>query len=324
MAKLPTILIAGGAGFIGSQVNKMLNKAGYKTLILDNLSQGNALTVQSGELIKGDIGDKHLLSQIFSTHSIEAVMHFAAFIDVGESVREPSKYYFNNVVNTLTLLNTMIEHNIKKFIFSSSAAIYGYPTQDFIAENHPCHPINPYGETKWMVEKILRDFDEAYQLKSCCLRYFNAAGGDPDGKIKNYQKKALNLIPIALHSLKTNGQLTIYGTDYPTTDGSCIRDYIHIEDLGSAHILGLEKLLSGGPSTQYNLGNGRGHSVKEVIQATEKVTGKKLNVIEGPRRPGDPPLLLADASKAKNELGWSPQYPDLEIMIAHAWKALDK
>lgn len=318
-----TILVAGGAGFIGSQVNQMLNAAGYQTVILDNLSQGNQNTLFNGTFIQGDIGDPYLLDQIFKNHQIDAVMHFAAFIDVGESVKDPAKYYTNNVVKTLTLLQSMINHHVKCFIFSSSAAIFGYPQFLPITEDHPSYPINPYGETKWIVEKILRDFDKAYGLKSCCLRYFNAAGGDPDGKIKNYQKQALNLIPIVLKNLKSEkGSITIFGTDYPTPDGTCIRDYIHIQDLGVAHIQGLEKLLSENSSSYYNLGNGRGYSVKEVIQATEKVTGKKVNVILGERRPGDPPTLVADSQKAYKELGWKPQYPSLEIMIEHAWNAI--
>jgi UDP-glucose 4-epimerase len=250
-------------------------------------------------------------------------MHFAAFIDVGESVREPAKYYENNVIKTLNLLNIMLKYQVKTLIFSSSAAIFGYPQANHIVESHACHPINPYGETKWMVEKILHDFDRAYGLKSCCFRYFNAAGGDPTGHIKNYQTQVTNLIPLALQSIKCKRPLTIFGTDYPTLDGTCIRDYIHIHDLGTAHLLGMERLFTGSSSLAYNLGNGQGYSVKEVIRAVETVTNQPLIVQEGKRRPGDPPILLADASLARHDLGWQPIYTDLETMIEHAWKALN-
>jgi UDP-glucose 4-epimerase len=317
------ILIVGGAGFIGSHVNKMLNKAGYKTVVLDNLSKGRREAVAYGTFIEGDLGNTQTLEALFKKHSVDAVMHFAAFIDVGESVANPLKYYENNVVNTLRLLEAMIKYNVKKFIFSSSAAIFGLPQILPLPEDHPSHPINPYGETKWMVEKILHDFDVAYGLKSCCLRYFNAAGGDPEGEILNYQTGGTNLIPIVLRSLKSDaGSVTIFGTDYPTEDGTCVRDYIHIDDLGEAHIKGLTWLLSNGDSCRFNLGNGRGYSVNEVIQAAEKVTGKTVNVKKGSRRPGDPPLLVADSTLAFKLLNWKPKYPSLESIIGDAWTAL--
>ncbi len=321
--KSQTILIVGGAGYIGSHVNKMLNQAGYQTIVIDNLSRGQADTVLYGTFVQGDIADTTFLDHFFEQHSIDAVMHFAAYIDVGESVYDPAKYYQNNVANTLNLLMAMMRHHVKTFIFSSTAALFGDPLTPMINEEHRCQPLNPYGESKWMVEKILRDFGEAYGLRYSCLRYFNAAGGDPEGKIKNYQIRTSNLIPLILKSLKKDqGSITIYGTDYPTPDGTCIRDYIHIEDLGRAHIAALEQLFTGHPSTYYNLGNGKGFSVREVIQAVEKVLGKTVQVIEGKRRPGDAPVLLADASKAAKDLNWHPQY-SLEKMIEHAWKALD-
>ena len=323
MSDKPMILVVGGAGFIGSHVNKMLHQTGYQTVVLDNLSRGHRETISQGYFVEGDLGDQHILDHIFSHYPIQAVMHFAAFIDVGESVAHPSKYYHNNVTNTLNLLMAMVQHDVKTFIFSSTAAIFGNPLDSLISESHPCSPINPYGETKWIVEKMLRDFEHAYGLKSCCLRYFNAAGGDPEKKIKNRQLHTHNLIPRILLSLKKKeGSLTVYGTDYPTSDGTCIRDYIHIEDLGHAHIAAMQQLFEGAPSASYNLGNGKGYSVKEVIQAVEKVLGKRVHVIEGPRRPGDPPILLADPRKAMTHLKWKPRYA-LDEMIEHAWHAYD-
>lgn len=316
------ILVTGGAGFIGSHVVKMLHNHGYNPIVLDNLSKGNEKAVTRGTFILGDLADKNLLQQLFSKYQFQAVMHFAAFIDVGESVLYPAKYYENNVKNTFNLLETMRSHDVKIFIFSSTAAIFGIPIHIPISENHPCNPINPYGQTKLIVETHLRDYDKAYGMRSTALRYFNAAGGDPTGEIKNFKSKESNLIPIILRSLKDGTQITINGTDYPTPDGTCVRDYIHIEDLGQAHLLGMEKLLMGAPSKNYNLGNGKGFSVLEVIHAAERVTGLKVQYQFGSRRPGDPPSLVADATLAKKELGWKPQYTDLETMIEHAWKAL--
>lgn len=316
-----TILVVGGAGFIGSHINKMLNLAGFQTIVLDNLSLGNRLTVPYGQFIEGDMGDRPLLNQIFQDHKIDAVMHFGAFIDVGESVKDPAKYYLNNVSKTQVLLQALLHYQIKTFIFSSTAAIFGYPETRYISENHPCHPINPYGEGKLMVEKILRDFDAAYGLRFCSFRYFNAAGGDPQEEIKNYQTRSTNLIPIVLRSLKTGSIVTINGNNYPTPDGTCVRDYIHIDDLGSAHIKGMEELFKGASSNYYNLGNGEGYSIREVINTVQKVTGMKVKTQDGPRRPGDPPILVADSSKASTELGWKPKY-NLETMILHAWRAM--
>ena len=321
--KKKQILVVGGAGYIGSVVNKMLHQAGYQTIVLDNLSRGNRKAVTKGLFIQGDMADSHELDNIFKHHSIDAVMHFAALIDVGESVSNPAKYYHNNVANTLNLLEAMRRHGVLTFIFSSSAAIFGVPEQPYLTESHPCLPINPYGQTKLIVEGMLKNFDHAYGMKSCCLRYFNAAGGDPDGEIKIYPRKETNLIPIVLKSLKDpKGAITIFGTDYPTRDGTCVRDYIHVADLGTAHITAMEKLFQGEPSACFNLGNGQGFTVREVIHAAEKVTGLPVNVIEGPRRPGDPPTLLADSHKAQQELPWKARYPSLEEMITHAWKAL--
>lgn len=318
------VLVVGGAGFIGSHVNELLYRHGYQTVVLDNLSKGNREAIHHGIFIEGDIADADLLSKIFETYPIDAVMHFAAFLEVGESVVEPLKYYINNVANTLNLLETMRRHEVNIFIFSSSAAIFGNPQERYVTESHPCHPINPYGQTKLMMETILHDLGRASNLRYCCLRYFNVAGGDPAGLIKNYKTKDANLIPIVLRNIKQEALVNIFGTDYPTPDGTCIRDYIHVQDLGAAHIAAMERLLSGAPSTSYNLGNGQGFSVREVIAAAEAVTGKTVRVVEGARRPGDPAVLVASSKKAKEELGWEPRYTSLEEIIEHAWNAMRK
>lgn len=319
-----SILIVGGAGFIGSQINKMLSDSGYQTVVFDNLSRGNIKAVVRGQFVEGDLGDGDALDRLFKKTKFVAVMHFAAFIDVGESVKDPSLYYKNNVCDTLTLLDKMRQYEIKVFIFSSTAAIFGLPNVESVTETTACHPISPYGETKLCVERILDSYERAYGIRSCCLRYFNAAGGDPDQEIKNYKSKESNLIPLVLRCLKgQQEQITIFGTDYNTPDGTGIRDYIHVYDLGTAHILALKQLLNGCPSSKYNLGNGRGFSVREVIATAEKVTGLKVKFSEGPRRAGDPGVLIACSDKAKSELGWNPKYSDLETIIQHAWQALN-
>lgn len=316
-----TILITGGAGFIGSMANLLLQEEGFSTVILDNLSTGSKNSVLSGKLIVGDLADKTMLDKIFHEHNISAVMHFAAKTDVGESVRDPALYYKQNVINTLNLLDAMKDAQVFKFIFSSTAAVYGTPLSDELLETSPCNPINPYGESKLFIEKILKDYSHAYGFQTCSLRYFNAAGGDPDNRIHYTGKKQGNLIPIILDCIQNNHPVTVHGTDYPTRDGTCIRDYIHIADLGSAHILALKKLLNSNASLCYNLGNKQGFSVLEVIRAAEDVTGKKIDVIMGPRRPGDPPQLIANAEKAKNELRWKPLYPEIKKMVEDAWNA---
>lgn len=317
-----TILITGGAGFIGSMVNSMLNDQGFHTIILDNLTTGNKNTVVAGEFIEGDISDQKLLNTIFTNIPITAVMHFAAKIDVGESVRDPALYFKTNVVDTLVLLEEMKKANVTRFIFSSSASVYGLPQGEEVRETMPCHPINPYGETKLFIENVLARFHTAYGLSSCSLRYFNAAGGDPSGKIKYQNSRKSNLIPIILDGFIKNKPLTVYGNDYPTYDGTCIRDFIHIADLGEAHILALKKLLNDNGAFCYNLGNEQGFSVLEVVRAAEEVTGKTAQVIMGPRRPGDPPKIVAIAEKARRELHWNPRYSDLKQMIQHAWEGL--
>jgi UDP-glucose 4-epimerase len=315
------ILVTGGAGFIGSVVNLMLLEAGYETIIYDNLSTGNAHAVAGGVLIQGDLDDKNKLDEVFSHYPIQAVLHFAASTDVGESVANPSLYYANNFVNSLNLMDAMVKHGVRSLIFSSTAAVYGMPDLPLIIEDIPCHPINPYGMSKWMTEQALKDYAEAYGLKSVSLRYFNAAGADSTGRIRSYKKKENNLIPIVINAILRKTPVTIFGTDYPTPDGTCVRDYIHVDDLGRAHLLALEKLLTGNASPCYNLGNGEGYTVREVLEAAERVTGHPIEVIEGPRRPGDPALLLADASRAERELGWIPEHPNIDEMVKDAWKA---
>lgn len=316
------ILVIGGAGFIGSYVNKLLAMQGYQTTVLDNLCRGSSTAVVAGKLIVCDFGDANMLSKLFQEERFDAIFHFAAFTDVGESINNPQIYYDNNVIKTHTLLKAMVANGLSNLIFSSSAAIFGKPLKDKIDEEHPCMPINPYGHTKLICEMMLRDFDVGYGLKSSCLRYFNAAGGDPEGLVKIGNRTENNLIPKLLSSIGEDSfATTLFGIDYPTHDGSCIRDYIHIHDLATAHIQAMEQLFLNKKSTAYNLGNSRGYSVKEVIAAVEKITGHPISVIIGDRRPGDPATLIANPDKAMKELGWKLQFRDIEQMIAHAWNS---
>jgi UDP-glucose 4-epimerase len=320
----PTILVTGGAGYIGSHTVLALLQAGYQVIILDNLVYGHRDLVEQilqVKLIEGDIEDRSLLDNIFQTHYIEAVMHFSAYTYVGESVTNPDKYYRNNVLGTLTLLEAMLAASIKKFVFSSTCATYGVPKFIPLTEDHPQNPINPYGMTKLMVEQILSDFDVAYRFKSVRFRYFNAAGADPRGLLGEDHNPESHLIPLVLMTaLGKRESISIFGTDYPTPDGTCIRDYIHISDLADAHILGLEYLLKDGESAVFNLGNGNAFSVREVIAAAEEVTGITIPVQECDRRPGDSPVLIGTSEKAKNLLGWKPCYPDIKDIVAHAWQ----
>ncbi|WP_009547426.1 UDP-glucose 4-epimerase GalE [Crocosphaera subtropica] len=320
----PTILVTGGAGYIGSHAVLSLQKAGYHVIVFDNLSYGHPEIIKDVlqvELIVGDTQNRTLLDELFSTRNIAAVMHFAAFIAVGESVQAPAIYYQNNVVGTLTLLEAMMAANINKFVFSSTCAIYGMPQEIPMTEQHPNHPLSPYASSKYMVEKILKDFDQAYGLKSVIFRYFNASGADPSGNLGEDHTPETHLIPLALlTALKKRDHLFIFGTDYDTHDGTAIRDYIHVNDLASAHILGLEYLLNGGESEMFNLGNGNGFSVKEVIDMAKKVTGIDFLVKESDRRPGDVPILVGSSQKAQSVLGWQPQYSDLQTIVNHAWQ----
>ncbi|MEW5755402.1 MAG: UDP-glucose 4-epimerase GalE [Pseudomonadota bacterium] len=315
------ILVVGGAGYIGSHMVKLLHEQGYKVITLDNLSGGYRDAVLGGELVIGDLGDSTLLDQLFSKHNFACVYHFASFIQVGESMREPQKYYHNNVTNTLNLLDAMVRHGCKRFIFSSTAAIFGEPDYTPIDEQHPKQPINPYGRTKWMVEQILGDYDRAYGLKSICLRYFNAAGADPSGLIGERHEPETHLIPLILQAASGRREaISVFGRDYDTPDGTCIRDYIHVCDLCQAHLLAMNKLMLDNTSQSYNLGNNLGFSVQEVIATARAVTGREIRVVDAPRREGDPAVLIADSKRAKTELGWQPQYADLHTIVGHAWE----
>lgn len=322
--KNPTILVTGGAGYIGSHAVLALQDAGYEVVILDNLVYGHRDLVEKVlkvELIQGDIGDRALLDQLFKTREFAAVMHFAAYAYVGESVSQPAKYYRNNVVGTLTLLEAMCEAGIKNFVFSSTCATYGVPQQIPISENQPQQPINPYGMSKLMVEQILSDFEQAYGLRSVRFRYFNAAGADPQGRLGEDHEPETHIIPLVLlTAMGKRESISVFGTDYDTPDGTCIRDYIHVTDLAQAHILGLEHLLKGGNCDVFNLGNGQGFSIQEVISSARIVTGRTIPVTLADRRPGDPPILVGSGEKAKRILGWQPQYAELETILEHAWQ----
>jgi UDP-glucose 4-epimerase len=313
------ILVIGGAGYIGSHMVKMLHKFNCNVTTLDNLSSGYRDSVLFGEFIHGDIANINLLDSLLS-QGFDAVMHFASFIQVGESVENPEKYYLNNFSNTLNVLNAMKRHGVMKFIFSSTAATFGEPQYIPIDEIHPQQPINPYGRSKLMVEQALVDYDKAYGIKSVSLRYFNAAGADPEGLLGERHDPETHLIPLVLQvAYGHRSHITVYGDDYNTPDGTCIRDYIHIQDLCSAHWLALKSLFSGGGSRAYNLGNGNGFSVQQVIDCAMQVTEKSIVVLKGSRRDGDPERLIADSTLASAELGWIPEYADLNVIIAHAW-----
>ncbi len=315
-----TILVVGGAGYIGSHMVKELLEAGHTVIVLDNFSTGHRDLLPGGLLIEGNLGDPKLLESLFTQHKIDAVMHFAAFSLVGESVVNPLKYYRNNLARTIELLDAMIRFNVKNFIFSSTAAVYGEPVQVPITENHPSNPTNPYGATKIAVERMLQDCDQAHGLKSVCLRYFNAAGADESGNIGERHQPESHLIPLVLKvATGERKDIKIFGTDYDTPDGTCLRDYIHVTDLAKAHLLALNHLLSGGQSAVYNLGNSQGASVHEVIRLAEKTTNRKIPIVETDRRAGDPAVLVAGSEKIKTELGWRPRYETLETIIQTAW-----
>jgi UDP-arabinose 4-epimerase len=316
---MSNILVTGGAGYVGSHACKALAATGLKPVVYDNLTTGHDWAVRWGPLEKGDILDAARLDQVFRVHQPSAVLHFAAHAYVGESVEQPSRYYKNNVSGTLTLLDVMREHGLNEIVFSSTCATYGIPEGVPISEAHPQRPINPYGSSKLMVERILADFGSAYGIRSISLRYFNAAGADPEGQIGEDHNPETHLIPLVLSAASDGDPITVYGSDYETPDGTCIRDFIHVSDLADAHVLALKALQKQCNRPSYNLGTGNGYSVRQVIKAAEAVTGQKVRLKEGPRRPGDPPRLVADASRAREEVGWKTRYSDLEQIIATAW-----
>ena len=328
------ILVTGGAGYIGSHTVKELLAKGYWPITYDNLSEGHREAVLGGEFVKADLSDEGRLRETFKKYPIDAVMHFAASCLVGESVATPQTYYQNNVVNGLNLLKVMLEYKVKLFVFSSTAAVYGEPKEIPIFEEHPLTPVNPYGRSKAMFENVLADYDRAYGLKYICLRYFNAAGADSDGKIGEDHNPETHLIPLVLQAALrvdkpnnsfsellsySNRAVKIFGANYPTPDGTCIRDYIHVTDLANAHILALEALKDDVESQAFNLGNGDGYSVREAIEVARKVTKKEIPAIERERRPGDPAVLVASSEKIKRTLGWKPQFTELERIIESAW-----
>jgi UDP-arabinose 4-epimerase len=320
-----SILIVGGAGYIGSQTAKVVARAGLEPVVLDNLVYGHKAAVKWGPLVEGDLADAALVDRVLKEHRVTAVIHFAAYAYVGESVTNPRKYFRNNVVNTLNLLDAMVDNGVRDIVFSSTCATYGEPRQVPISEDHPQHPVNPYGETKLTVEKILHWYQGAYALRFAALRYFNAAGADPDGDVGEDHDPETHLIPLAIEAaLGRRPGLDIYGTDYPTPDGTAIRDYIHVADLAEAHVLALEHLKSGTARLQLNLGTGRGHSVREVIAAVETVSRRKVPVREVGRRAGDPPALVADARAAASALGWKPKYPEIATIVEHAFRWHDR
>jgi UDP-arabinose 4-epimerase len=315
-----TILVTGGAGYIGSHACKALAQAGHVPVAFDNLVYGHRSAVRWGPLEVGDIADRDRLDAVIAHYRPDAVMHFAAYAYVGESVTDPARYYRNNVAGTLTLLEALVHHGVERIVFSSTCATYGIPERTPIDEAHPQQPINPYGASKLMIERMLRDFDVAYGLRSVSLRYFNAAGADPAGEIGEDHDPETHLVPLALQAaLGQREALRVFGTDYPTPDGSCIRDYVHVSDLAQAHVLALDYLAGGGASLALNLGTGRGHSVFEVIEAARVVSGRDIPVVLAGRREGDPPVLMAVADKARAVLGWQPVYTELEEMLRHAW-----
>lgn len=315
------ILVTGGAGYIGSHYVQYAREQGEALVVLDNLVYGHREAVPPDvPFYEGDMGDRALLDRIFSTHRIDAVVHFAAYAYVGESVQQPARYYQNNTVAALTVLEAMRAHHVPYFVFSSTCATYGNPQYVPIDERHPQDPINPYGESKLFVERILRAYDQAYGLRYVALRYFNAAGADPQGRIGESHDPETHLIPLVLQVAKgVRESASIFGTDYDTPDGTCIRDYIHILDLAQAHAQALDRLRAGAPSDVYNLGTEQGYSVREVIAMCERVTGRPIRAVESPRRAGDPPRLVASASKARTQLDWKPRFQDLEEIVRTAW-----
>ncbi len=318
------ILVTGGAGYIGSHTVRLLLEQGYDVAVADDLSKGYRHNVSGERLFQLNIAETGALRELMRQTECEAVIHFAAFIAVGESMREPERYFANNVGGSLSLLTAMVETGVKHIVFSSTAAVYGNPPVTPILETFPIQPVNPYGESKVMVETMLRWFDAIHHVTHVCLRYFNAAGADPQGRLGEEHEPETHLIPLLLRAVVTGEPVTIFGNDYDTPDGTCIRDYIHVDDLAQAHILAVEHLMGGGPSGQFNAGTGTGHTVLEIVRAVEEVTGEKVPYVFGPRREGDPPSLVASSGKLRAQLGWTPKYTDLTTIVRHAWEFAKK
>jgi len=321
-----SILIVGGAGYIGSQTAKRVAQAGLEPVVFDNLVYGHEWAVKWGPLVQGDLADGALIRRVIEEHKVTAVVHFAAYAYVGESVTNPRKYFGNNVTGSLNLLDAMVDAGVRDIVFSSTCATYGEPQRVPIPEDHPQSPVNPYGETKLAVEKMLHWYAQAYGIRYAALRYFNAAGADPDGEVGEDHDPETHLIPLAIEAAVGAGSLQIFGTDYATPDGTAVRDYIHVTDLADAHLRALAKLRDGAPALRLNLGTGQGQSVRAVIAAVERVTGQPVRAREVGRRAGDPPALVADARQANALLGWKPRYPDLETIVEHAvrWRTHGK
>jgi UDP-arabinose 4-epimerase len=314
-----SILIVGGAGYIGSHTAKLVAAAGLQPVVFDNLVYGHRSAVKWGPLIEGDLADGALIDRVIQEHAVTAVIHFAAYAYVGESVSNPGKYFRNNVANTMNLLDAMVKNRVRDIVFSSTCATYGDPRTIPIAEDHPQSPVSPYGESKLMVEKMLHWYQGAHALRYAALRYFNAAGADPDGEIGEDHDPETHLIPLAIAAAQgRRPALDIYGTDYPTPDGTAIRDYIHVLDLGDAHLRALDRLVAGTPTLRLNLGTGTGHSVRQVIVAVERACGRAVPVREVGRRSGDPPEMVADARAAAQVLGWTPRFPRIDTIVEHA------
>jgi len=316
---MSTILVTGGAGYIASHVVKELLHQNHKPIVFDNLQTGHRKAVKDALFIEGDLSDQEKLAETFQANSIDAVMHFAADCLVGESVQDPVKYFSNNVKNGLQLIEMMQQFYVVQIVFSSSAAVYGEPKEIPISEEHPCAPTNPYGESKWIFEEVLRAFHEMGKLNYISLRYFNAAGADLEGDLGEDHSRETHLIPLVIKAALDGTSIPVFGIDYDTPDGTCIRDYIHVSDLAHAHILALRKLNQANFSGTYNLGNGNGYSVKQVVETVRKVTGRKVATVDSSRRPGDPARLVASSRKINEELGWIPRYPDLETIVKTAY-----
>jgi UDP-glucose 4-epimerase len=314
------ILVTGGAGYIGSHTVRQLLREGHDVTVVDNLSKGHRHNVPADRLYEVDLADTDSLTRLIRKKKCDAVIHFAAYISVGESMREPARYFINNVGGSLSLLNAMVQTGVQHIVFSSTAAVYGDPHTSPIREDFPIHAVNPYGESKVMVETLLGWFDRIHRLTSVCLRYFNASGADPEGGLGEEHEPETHLIPLIFRAIQTGSPVTIFGEDYPTPDGTCVRDYVHVNDLAQAHILAVDYLMNGGASEKFNVGTGTGHTVLETIRAVESVTGKKVPYTVGPRREGDPPALVASSDRLRERLGWSPKYAEIRTIVEHAWK----